>query len=280
MDIAILAHLNSCGEVVDWRNHFLFDPLGKYGKYNYQEALLAPIASAIAATAKPTTNVELSLAGEMGRSVFAYAESYQKIMKNLRADERKLHLELGVSLNFTQVSGEDPPTAEQQQQVQQLINKSDFLGISNYRGFELPPKPGDFTVTIEHFLAEMKTRGVTVPANMPLHFSEIGIGGCTEDGQLTTSPSVASKTPWEGSDKISKNPWASSEMRGLRVDFHRALLKFLKHQPSRHRVTRAFLWSEGSWDPMDISEAGFVDNEITALIQQHNSGLTNRSPLP
>ncbi len=277
MDIAILAHLNSWGEVYDWRNLFQFDPLKKYGKYNYQEALIAPIAKAIAATAKPTTHVEFSLAGEMGRSVFAHADSYNKILENLRADERWQQVELGVSLNFNRVSGEDQPTPEQQHQVQQLIDNSDFVGLSNYSWFDLPPKPSDFAKAIDHFLVEMKTRGVTVPTNMPLHFSEIGIGGCTEDGRLTTSPSIASKTPWQGSDRISRNPWKSTEMRNLRVEYHRALLEFLKKQPVKNPVTSAFLWSEGSWDPMDISESGFFDEEIVALIQRHNSDIDEQS---
>ncbi len=277
MDIAILAHLNSWGEVYDWRNQFQFDPLTKYGKYNYQEALIGPIANAIAATAKPTTHIELSLAGEMGRSVFAHADSYQKIIESLRTGERVPQMELGVSLNFNRVSGEDQPTPEQQRQVQQLIDSSDFVGLSNYRWFDFPPKPSGFAKAIEHFLTEMKARGVTVPANRPLHFSEVGIGGCTEGERLTTSPAVASKTPWQGSDRIARNPWASSKMRDLRVDFHRALLDFLKHQPSQNPVTSAFLWSEGSWDPMDIREAGFLDAEILALIQRHNSEMAERN---
>jgi len=280
MDISILAHLNSWGKVDDWRNHFQFDPLVKYGKYNYQKALLAPIANAITATAKPTTHVEFSLAGEMGRSVFAHAKSYQTIMKSLRSEDRLPQLELGVSWNFNRVAGESFPTPEQQQQVQQLIDMSDFVGLSNYRGFDLPPKPSGFAKAVEHFLTEMKRRGVTVPANMPLHFSEVGIGGCTEDARLTTSPAIAAKTPWQGSDRIARNPWASSEMRDLRVDFHRALLGFLNNQPSENPVTRAFLWSEGSWDPMDIGEAGFLDHEIITLIQKHNNGLASRRNKP
>jgi hypothetical protein len=65
-------------------------------------------------------------------------------------------------------------------------------------------------------------------------------------------------------------------MREFRLDFHRALLDFLRHQPAAHRVAKAFLWSEGSWDPMDIAEAGFGDAEIISLIQQHNDELADR----
>ncbi len=276
MDISILAHLNSWGEVEDWRNAFQFDPLVKYGGYNYQESLLTPIANAIAATAKPTTHVELSLAGEMGRSVFAHARSYQSLMKSLRADDRLPHIKLGVSLNFNRVAGEDHHTPEQQQEVQRLIEKSDFVGISNYSWFEMPPKPSSFSKSVEHFLVEMKTSGVAVPVGMPLHFSEVGIGGCTEGARPAMTPSLAAKTPWQGSDNILQNPWKSEEMRNFRVDYHRALLKFLNNQPTQNPVTNAFLWSEGSWDPMDITEAGFSDEEIIALIRKHNNGLLSR----
>ncbi len=276
MDIAVLAHLNSGGKVHDWRNNFMFDPLVKYGGYNYQQAVIEPITEALAATVKPSTQVELAFAGEMGLSVFSYPESYRKLLESLRKKNRDAQMALGVSLNFNNVSGEIEPMPAQQKSVQQLIDECDFVGMSNYRWFELPPDAGDFANAVQQFLKEMQAHGVTVPDQMPLHFSEVGIGGCAEDGKHTESPVVAAKTPWEGSDNIRKNPWKNLEMRSFRLEFHRALLDFLNHQPTAHRVVKAFLWSEGSWDPMDIAEIGFADAEIISLIQQHNDGLPER----
>ena len=54
---------------------------------------------------------------------------------------------------------------------------------------------------------------------MPLHFSEVGIGGGKEKG-LAKTPLEASKTPWNGSDKPKRNPWQSPEMQRFRVEFH------------------------------------------------------------
>ena len=64
-------------------------------------------------------------------------------------------------------------------------------------------------------------------------------------------------------------------MQQLRIDYHRALLDFLREQSGPNRVEHAYLWSEGSWDPMDIQQSGFGDPEIIAMIQEHNRLLKN-----
>ena len=52
-----------------------------------------------------------------------------------------------------------------------------------------------------------------------------------------------------------------------------ALLEFLTQPASTNPVTEAFLWSEGSWDPMDIADQGFADQEIIKMIHEHNESL-------
>ncbi|MCA9231080.1 MAG: cellulase family glycosylhydrolase [Planctomycetales bacterium] len=271
MDIAVLAHLNSWGEVDDWRNYFQFDPLARYSGYSYEQAMIQPIKSALEAAVSAKTEVEIALAGEMGCSVFGHADSYRTLLKNFRSSTHLPHLQLGVSLNFNRVSGEYQPTEEEQAEVQELVHECDFLGLSNYYWFDLPPAASGFSKGVEYFLRGMESHGVSVPPTLPLHFSEVGIGGCTVDGQLASSPEQAALTPWEGSDRLARNPWKSEAMRRFRLQYHQALLDFLQHQPESHRVTKAFLWSEGSWDPMDVTQAGFADEAIIALIQKHNA---------
>lgn len=272
IDLSVLAHLNAGGEPYGWRNHFLFDPCAELGGYSYQNSIIAAVADGLAATARPDKVVDFSLSGEMGRSAFAYPDSYIKILKNLRTDDRLPNLKLGLSFNFNNASGEHLPNAAQQASVQQLVEMSDFLGMSNYRWFELPIEPNDFSVAVQEFIIELRGNGVTIPVGTPLHFSEVGIGGGSEKG-LASTPLEASKTPWEGSDDPKNNPWNSDEMRRLRLDFHSALVEFLAKPSTDNPVTQAFLWSEGSWDPMDIVDRGFSDPEIIRNIQQHNERL-------
>lgn len=270
MDLAVLVHLDSWGKIDDWRNHFRFDPLVRHGKFSYQEALITPIADALAATVTPSTRVDFSIAGEMGRSVFAHADSYAQLANQLHRDRRLPNLQVGVSLNFSSVAGGRQPTAAEREQMQRLVDRCDFVGLSDYRPFELPPDPNDFARTVDAFVQEMAHHGAHLPDALPLHFSEVGLGGGKENGVPARTPAEAAQTPWKGCNDPRQNPWRRRNMRQLRIDFYRALLEFLAHQGSAHRVTQAFLWSEGSWDPQGILDPAFADPEIIRLIRLHN----------
>ncbi len=282
MELTVLAHLNSWGEIDDWRNLFKFDPLVRYGKYNYQEAMIDSVVDALAeaipqaaipqTTIPQTTVVDFSLVGEMGNSLFTHAASYRKLMDALSRRKRSPKLRLGLGLNFNNVTGDHLPTNDQREQVQMLIDRCDFIGLSDYRWFDLPPEPADFEEAIRVFLQEMEKHGAKVPREMPLHFTEVGIGGGTEAG-LAKTPAEAAVAPWEGSDDPNQNPWKPAAMQKFRVEFHQALLNFLAHQPTANRVTKAFLWSEGSWDPMGIIDQHFADEQIIKMIREHNDAV-------
>ena len=269
MELSVLAHLNAGEKPYGWRNHFLFDPCAELRGYSYQSSIIAAIVDGLEATVPPEQSVDFSLSGEMGRSAFAFPRSYIQLMKDLRTEKRLPNLKLGLSFNFNNATGEHKPSAAQQAAVQRLVEMSDFVGMSNYRWFELPIEPDDFAHAVQEFLAELHGKGVVIPVDTPLHFSEVGIGGGTEDG-LASTPLEASKTPWEGSDDPRKNPWSSHEMQRFRVKFHANLLEYLAHPSTNNPITEAFLWSEGSWDPMDIVDHGFSDAEIIKQIQEHN----------
>jgi hypothetical protein len=102
-----------------------------------------------------------------------------------------------------------------------------------------------------------------------MHFSEVGIGG-GHDGEVTSDPAEAVLTPWEGSSNPRENPWRDEAMRDLRRQYHRALLDFLAQQPAPWRVTAAFFWSMGSWDPHGTRNPEFADGEIIEAIERHN----------
>src|SRR3954451_12591784 len=97
LDIAILPHVDAAGPQFGWRNRYDLDPLADSGGYSYQRALIDPIADALEATVGPETGIEFALTGEMGRTVFAYPDSYLQIIQGLRRRERLGHLKTGVS---------------------------------------------------------------------------------------------------------------------------------------------------------------------------------------
>jgi hypothetical protein len=270
MSISVVAHLNSGGPIHDWRNYFAFDPLVKYQGYSYQEAMIESLVAALAA-ARPTGRVELALAGEMGRSVSEHPESYVEMIERLKSDPRLPSLGLGVSLNFDHPAGERTPTANQCGGLERLFAASDFLGMSNYRWFDPPPRAEQFGEAVEAFYEQLDLPGVSSHRKLPLHFTEIAIGGGKENDVPASTPEEAAKTPWIGCSRPSASPWTTEPMRQFRVDFHRALLGFLKSPPGGVRIGGAYLWSEGSWDPLDIVDQGFYDAEIAEMIRQHNA---------
>ena len=274
LDIAILPHVDAAGPQSGWRNDFDLNPLESCGGYSYQQAMVDSIANALEESANEKTRVEFVLAGEMGQSVFAYAEAYLKIMSDLRQRRRLKHLKTGVSLNFNKVSGKHQPTIAQSAAVQQLLADSDFLGISCYGSVSVPPRPDDFAAIVKAFVAEVEEQGVAIPTGLELHFSEIGLGGGGSSGspeEIVREPAAAASSPWAGTSDPQKNPWVTTKMRDFRRAYYGALLEFLQSQLSEWEVTAAFLWNTGSWCPYGSDNRVFADPEIVSMIRCHNA---------
>ena len=214
MDLAVLVHLNAGGQRYEWRNHFRFDPLAFYEGFSYHDSVLGTVVGALRDTAGPTTRVELAVAGEMGRSVFSYPDEYRRIVEQLKRSGGLEHLEVGVSFNFTDVADGLEPTAGRRAALERLMAACDFVGMSQYRWFDLPVDREDFEGAVAEFLASMAAAGAAVPAGKPLHFSEVGIGGGDAEGRPTSSPQVAAKTPWQGTIDLDRSPWRDEAMHG------------------------------------------------------------------
>jgi hypothetical protein len=151
------------------------------------------------------------------------------------------------------------------------------VGMSFYRPVSVSPTPDDFIRGIEHFMSEFDAYGLTVPLTTPLHFSEVGIGGAN-GGDPTNDPAKAVQTPWEGTNNPRDNPWRHEAMRNLRRQFHATLLDTLSRQPAPWRVSAAFFWSMGSWDPMGTRQANFADAEIIEAVMRHNDATARKEP--
>ena len=275
--IYVLPHIDAGGKVKQWRNWVNFDPLEPYSGYSYADLLLGTIADALEEAA-PNAHIELALSGEMGTSLFRYPESYRKVVRQLRARPQLTELKLGISLNHSGIAGRGNPTGAndvllsdaKREQMQGLINDCDFVGMSFYAPMSTSPTPADFVRGIDRFMGEFKQCGLAVPTDKPMQFSEVGIGG----GRLRRGerPTVAKavESPWEGTAFPRTNPWRDDSLRDLRRQYYGALLQFLTTQPARYRVSAAFGWSMGSWDPIGFGQPEFADSDIIAAIAKHN----------
>src|SRR5688572_20397053 len=116
---------------------------------------------------------------------------------------------------------------------------------------------------------EFKQHGLSVPTSKPMQFSEVGIGG-RRTIRGTADPEKAVQSPWEGTANPRNNPWKHPPMQKLRRQYHDALIHFLAEQPAPWKVSGAFFWSMGSWDPLGHGSAEFADPDIMASIEKHN----------
>ncbi|HEX4924035.1 MAG TPA: hypothetical protein VFV50_08110 [Bdellovibrionales bacterium] len=285
-DLSILPHLDWGGGTGVWRNYVVFDPLEKLADgYSYRDILLEPLLKAAMSAAGPETKIEFAFQGEMGATVFAHPASYIQLLEWIRAEAGGRSVKAGISLNFNKVDGNIKLTPETKAELQDLIDKNDFVGISAYAGVNNPPKSTDFNGSVESLAHHLRVAGIKLPLKKELHFSEIGLGGGPNgnDGMTpATQAWQAACCPWAGIRAAytpERDPWQKPQLRKLRVAFHRALLTFLKTQPARWPVTSAYLWNAGSWDPQGLyGEGHYADPEIVEMIRTYNT--TGRVPRP
>ena len=264
LDIAVLPHYDPAGEILEWRNLYEFDPYEECKGYSYVTALIDPTIKALRRTAKPTTRIQFSLSGEMGRSLFMHPTAYRRLAKHTREKLEDWPLEVGIGLNHSDVAGEHIPTSAQQQEMQNLVNECDYVGFSNYSPFQLPPRAEQFAESCQKFLDELASHSIEVPESTSLHFTEIGLGG------HGTAPETAAAKPWEGTGDPGINPWLTVKMVNFRRDYHRALMEFLQKQQGPRRVSAAYFWSEGSWEPQGMDNPAFADPILIERIRRHN----------
>ncbi|MCA9261126.1 MAG: hypothetical protein KDA61_18050, partial [Planctomycetales bacterium] len=258
LEVAVTAHLNAWGPRAEWRNHFDFDPLASIGGFSYANSLIEALVAAHYSNFGSDA-WELSVVGEMGGSVFRYPQQYAQWLQTLKADPRNRQLNVGVSLNFNDAADQLAVSQSQWEQFGQLLQHSDFVGMSLYRPIALPVDREHFDEASEQFLRQFDGHGFQRHRELPLVLSEIGLGGGREGNRPASTPAEAALAPWEGVVDARRSPWSDPTMQQFRRDFHRALLQFLEAPRKPLAVQGAYLWSEGSWDPLDIVDHGFFD---------------------
>ena len=278
LEINVLPQIDASGIITEWRNFFDFDPTAKLGGFSYETAMLETVVEALEAAVPPDREVEMTLEGEMGRSLFTFPDAWRAILERLKARGKLKAFRVGISANYEGAAGKVVPDAAQQEGMRRLIAACDFIGLSCYAKTSVPPVVADFTDCVDTFCGEFAKAGCPIPENKPLRFTELGHGGGGFDADwklMVPAPTVdrIGKTAFFGTDKPDKNPWTTPERIAYRRGFYEAALMFLAIQPSRWRVETAYLWSFGSWDVHGIHDPVFADPQIAAAPGKHNEAI-------
>ena len=232
LNIAVNAHVDDGRALGGWRNTIKFDPTKKYGTYSYEEIILNPLADMLGAAAAAGSEVEFTLQGEMGATVFAYPNEWMEVADRIRnrivtlraQDGRAGPVLVGIGANNLKACGceyigivdayeylkalnstFDPSKYPDLPAVKQLYKSVDFIGISAYIPMPVP----DFEMCqlegllermdIELALYNMSLTEIT-DAGTELHYSEYGVGGGTsQSGDVPAKTAKeAAYTPFFG----------------------------------------------------------------------------------
>lgn len=273
--ISVLLHLNSHGTIQHWRNDFDFDPLTPLAGASYEDALVRPVLEALEEAVPADWLVQVSLQGEMGRTVFAHPQSWLTLLNRVRQRGKLTRAVFGMSFNHELVSGQVLPGEAQREALKKLWNACDFIGVSMYQRVSATPRAEDFIFNVGRFVGEFSGLGCALPEGKPLHFVEFGLGGGGQsaDGAFhmpALTAADAARVPFFGTDKETENPWTVEALTELRRQTYGALCDFLARPMTRHPVRAAYLWNSGSWDVHGLVSPAFADEKIVRRIHEHN----------
>ncbi|GBF89297.1 hypothetical protein Rsub_02174 [Raphidocelis subcapitata] len=313
------------------RNVVKFDPLAKIGpagqQFSYDEVVLRPIAEALNAATRADTRAEITLAGEQGLSVFSFPRAWAGLLGSTKAASSKgkdaSRHTAGISFNWDKVCGcvepeeRDPllynTTYNERFErfkgrgglgsidvggVKDLLDKSDFIGISAYASLppgELTPASHDVSAQTANF--EFNSFGIDLKEYMfskgkPFVFSEQGLGGCQSNDAVAPDLGYLAKHPfqgcWGGAYDPSRDPWKNAEFRAYRRRFYETLSQYVKNGGGQYRVDDVFVWTIGSWDvlgihPTSSSQSGsWRDDAIVSNVKSINGGggVVTNTPAP
>ncbi|MEO1498538.1 MAG: hypothetical protein AAFV43_15445 [Planctomycetota bacterium] len=285
LNVAIVPHLDAAGPVQEWRNRFDFAPDHAYGGASFDELLLRPIVEAIEQAGATDLDVDLMLGGEMGRSWFTHPAAYEQLVRTygdrLKSRPRLGRVRIGVALNWSGVTGlGDDRQNDAGPALRAAFDAVDFVGFSCYAPVSVPPTADDFRVAVLNFRRELLAAGVDL-GGTPIQMSEIAIGGGPR-GAILEDIAAA---PWRGVG-VGYEPWRDAQRQKLRRDYHNALCEFLARPHASAAanvdtafatdaaelsiVERAYLWSEGPWDPQGVQRNGQRDPNVVDRIRRHN----------
>uniref|UniRef100_A0A383VZ49 GH18 domain-containing protein n=1 Tax=Tetradesmus obliquus TaxID=3088 RepID=A0A383VZ49_TETOB len=329
--IHILAHVDVFDQSLSsrtlWRNVVLFSPTApaadsSSGSYSYTDALLQPAAEALNNVINRETTVEFTLAGEQGLSVWSYPRDYTQAMQRMRSILSRGGLDpsrhtFGVSFNYDKVCGcvepeeRDPirynntymerykraaPWIKKNidvEGVKQLLDASDFIGLSSYAPLPANLTQASMEVSIETAAFEMQPFGIDLKSYLfakgkPLVYSEQGIGGCTDNKRLPPSLDYIRVHPFSGcggSYSSQLDPWKVPEYQAYRRKLYQLLADWAAVGGGpQYRVDGIYVWNSGSWDVMGVNpssttrEGTYADSVIKGYVQQLNAAVNGYTP--
>lgn len=276
MSIAILLHLNAHGPIQRWRNEWDFDPLVPVCGTSYADALVFPVMEALEAVVPPDWPVQVSLQGEMGRTVFTHPRSWLTLLEQVKKRGKLRRALFGLSFNYQEIAGPESTRAEPDRAALiALWNACDFIGVSLYQKLDLPPRAENIASNLDLFIGAFAKLGCPLPNDKPLPIVEFGIGGGEQlpDGSFhapARSAEAAARTPFAGTDDPAKNPWTNPALVKLRRETYAAFCDFLAQPPRRFSIPAAYTWSYGSLDVHGLTSPAFADKEIARRLLEHN----------
>lgn len=232
LNLAINARVDDGRSLGGWRNTLDFSPIRKYGKYSYEEAILNPLADMLSDAAAVGSQVEFTLQGEMGATIFFHPEDWIEVIERMRnrivsarvLDNRAGPVLIGLGANNLKACGcvfvgivdayeylrnltetFDPSIYPNIPAVKSVYLTADFLGISAY----IPmPTPQFQVCQLEGLLERMDLElglynislGELTAGGTELHYSEYGLGGGTSQNgdQPAKTKEEAAYTPFFG----------------------------------------------------------------------------------
>jgi hypothetical protein len=273
--LSVLPHVDATGDLQDWRNNFVFDPLVKVDGNCYADSMVYDVMTSLEMAGMQNHQIQFNMAGEMGQTVFQFASSYTKIADDLRSKYPWKQLRIGMGLNHGSLFGKSPINETTSAAFQSLLSKIDFLGISCYHRVNVPVTAKDFEWSIEDYMKEMTAANVKVPETLPLHFCELGLGGkpMRPKDNMTVEEELAAVAldPWSGVPNGESNPWEKQHLKEFRLQYYEALFEFLLNQKGPYHVEEVALWSMGSWCPHGFLVPSSRDEAIIAKIDAFNA---------
>lgn len=278
--VAVIIHLNAHNDPSLWRNRYGLDPLERLNGHDYADSVLHPICAALLAALPAGDSIELSLQGEMGRTVFEHPKAWLTLLEAARKNLPGLHAKIGLSFNHEEVAGGADPSRilANRDDLERLWGACDFIGISAYHAVPPGVTASDLAANTALFLDEFKSLGAPLPLGKPIHLVEFGLGGggLGALGRVeipAAAAAAAASAPYLGTADPTKNPWQNEELRRLRYRYHEALLGLLGGSVNGHPIAAARLWNAGSWDVIGVESPVFVDQHVKKLIVEHNASL-------
>lgn len=275
LEIAVLLHVNAHGPIQHWRNDWDFDPLTPLAGTSYADALVRPVLDALEESVPADWPVQVSLQGEMGRTVFTHPQSWLKLVNEVKSRGKLRHALVGLSFNYQWVSGNVRPGERDRVNLRKLWDACDFIGVSMYQKMSVPPRADDIALNVGQFAGEFFGLGCALPEAKPLHFVEFGLGGGGQwpDESFHTpalNVEAAARTPFVGTNNPEENPWVAPAMVELRRQTYAAFCDYLARPMTRYPVRAAYSWSYGSWDVQGLTNPSFADEQIIQRLQEHN----------